>query len=159
MCLLGAVLGGALLGKMGFHRILVIGCMATVAMHLFSALLAHGFFSHWMGFGIMIGGEKLTAGVITFLTYSLIMTLSAGNRSAADYAILGSLVSLFGFAANPLLGQLCDWIGYYYLYVGIGVLSIMVIFVGRWLLNGIITPKMSGYAEPQLRATIISPRS
>ena len=138
MCLLGAVLGGALLGKLGFRRILILGSMAAAGMHLFSALIAHGFFSHWMGFGIMLGGEKLTAGVITFLIYSLIMILSAGNRSATDYAILGSLVSLFGFAANPLMGRLCDWIGYFYLYAGIGVLSIMVIFVGRCLLDGIV---------------------
>ncbi|BBO81823.1 MFS transporter [Desulfosarcina ovata subsp. sediminis] len=139
MCLLGAMLGGALLSKMGFHRILAMGCLAAAAMHSFSALIAHGFFIHWVGFGIMLGGEKLTAGVITFLTYSLIMILSAGNRSATDYAILGSLVALFGFAVNPLMGRLCDWIGYFYIYTGIGVLSILGIFVGRWLLDKIIS--------------------
>lgn len=134
MCLLGAILGGALLGKMGYRRMLVAGGMAAVAMHSLSALIVRGYFSHWMGFGIMLGGEKLTA----FLTYSLIMILSAGNRSATDYAILGSLVSLFGFAVNPLMGRFCDWIGYFYLYVGLGVLSIAVIFMGCWLLDGII---------------------
>lgn len=138
MCLLGAILGGALLGKIGYRRMLVLGGMAAVAMHCFSALIAYGCFSSWMGFGIMLGGEKLTAGVITFLTYSLIMILSTGNRSATDYAILGSLVALFGFAVNPMMGRICDWTGYYYLYIGLGGLSMAVIVVGCWLLARII---------------------
>ena len=139
MCLLGAMLSGAMLKKMGFHRILVLGCVTAACIHGHSALISKGFFSNWMGFGIMLGGEKLTSGVITFLNYSLIMNLSVGNRSATDYAILSSLASLFGFAINPLMGRFGDTIGFFHLYVGLGFLSIAVILMGRWLLDRIIT--------------------
>jgi len=138
MCLLGAVMGGVLLRRLGYRRILFLGCTFGAATHFFSAMVARGWWSGGIGIGIMMGAEKLMAGIISLLVYSLIMTLSVGYRSAANYAVLGSLVSLFGLGIHPLMGKICDTVGYFNLYLGLGLFSIVAFFVGDILLERIL---------------------
>ena len=59
--------------------------------------------SGWLSIGIMMGSEKLMAGIITIPIYNMIITLSVGSRSATHYAVLCSLVSLFGMGTTPLI--------------------------------------------------------
>ena len=142
MCLLGAVMGGGLLRKLGNQKILILGCLIAAGVNFFSAIVSQGPWSGWLAIGIMMGSEKLMAGIITILIYNMIMTLSVGSRSATHYAILCSLVSLFGMGTTPLMGKLCDITGYFFFYMGLGVSNILVIFIGVVLLRRI--PKLSG---------------
>lgn len=141
MCLLGAVIGGTLLRKLGNQKILILGCLIAAGVNFFSAIVFQGPWSGWLAIGIMMGSEKLMAGIISILIYNMIMTLSVGPRSATHYAILCSLVSLFGMGINPLMGKVCDIAGYFNFYMGLGVSNILIIFAGTALLKRI--PKLS----------------
>lgn len=137
MCLFGAVMGGTLLRKLGNQKILVLGCLIAAGVNFFSAIVSQCPSSGWLSIGIMMGSEKLMGGIISILISNMIMTLSVGSQSATHYAILCSLVSLFGMGANPLMGKLCDGAGYFNYYMGLGVSNILIIFVGTVLLRRI----------------------
>ena len=135
MCFIGAVVGGALLKKLGNKKILATGCIVGAGTHFLSAMVSIGLWVDWLGIGIMIGAEKFMNGIISVLIYSMVMNLSAGSRSATRYAILGSLVCLFELGIHPVTGRLCDVTGYFNLYIGLGVFSVMMLFSGPVLLN------------------------
>jgi len=141
MCLFGAVMGGVLLRKLGNQKILIVGCCIAAGVNFFSAVVFQASCSGWLGIGIMMGAEKLMAGIISILIYNMIMTLSVGSQSATRYAILCSLVTLFGMGTNPIMGRLCDIAGYFNFFVGLSVSNILIIFAGTGLLKRI--PKLA----------------
>ena len=135
MCFIGAIVGGTLLNQLGNKKILAIGCIVGAGTHFLSAMVSIGLWVNCLGIGIMIGAEKFMNGIISVLIYSMVMDLSAGPRSATSYAVLGSLVCLFELGIHPVTGRLCDVTGYFNLYIGLGIFSIMMLFGGTVLLN------------------------
>jgi len=134
LCILGATVGGALLAKLGKRPVCALCCLGGAGLSLFSAFISQGA-SHGLAIAVMIGTEKLLAGIVTTFLFSIIMTLSVGRQSATNYAVLGSLVHLVQFAVIPAAGMICDLIGYYDLYITLAFFGILTLFAGDYILR------------------------
>ena len=135
LSILGSMAGAALLNRWGYLRVFVLGCLMTVGVCWFSALLPTGLFGlHW-GAGIMLGGERLVNGVMMVLVYSIIMSLSVGRQSATNYSVLCSLNHVVSLGVLPLAGFLGGAVGYTALFAGLGLLGIVTLFTGSHVLR------------------------
>ena len=84
---------------------------------------------------MMIGAEKLIAGIIITFISSIIMNISVGPQSATNYAVLGSLVQLVQFAVIPAAGVICDLVGYFDLYIFLAIFGVITLFAGDYILR------------------------
>ncbi|KMY69032.1 hypothetical protein AAU61_05695 [Desulfocarbo indianensis] len=128
--ILGSVAGGALLNRWGPWRVFVLGCLMTVGLCWFSALLPGGVCDLNWGAGIMLGGERLIRGVMMVMVYSMIMSLSAGRQAATNYAVLCSLHHVVSLGVLPIAGFWGDAVGYAVFFVGMGFFGLLTLFIG-----------------------------
>jgi hypothetical protein len=135
MCILGAAVGGALLAKLGRRIVFAVSCLGAAALNIFSAHISQVTSHNLMSIAVMIGAEKLIAGIVTTFVFSIMMRLSVGTQSATNYAVLGSAVQLVQFAVMPVAGTVCDVIGYFSLYLVLATFGIMNLFIGDYLLR------------------------
>lgn len=135
LCIVGAMVGGALLAKMGKRPVCALCCLGAAALSFFSAFLSQGVSHQVLAIAVMIGAEKLFAGIVITFVFSLIMTLSVGPQSATNYAVLGSLVQLVQFAVMPAAGVICDLIGYFDLYLLLAFLGLITLFTEDYILK------------------------
>ncbi|KIX14454.1 MFS transporter [Dethiosulfatarculus sandiegensis] len=135
IAILGSLAGGTLLRRLGAKRVFITGCLGAAAVSLLSALLSqHSSPAIWQ-FGAIIGIDRLVMGILSVLTYSMTMTMSAGQQSATNYAVLSSAGHLIGFAFMPLSGWVCDQIGYFNIFSFLALSGILAIFIGERLLR------------------------
>ena len=133
--ILGSLLGGYLLHRLGARRVYAAGCLAAAGISLFTALIWHGQSSSMVLVGALIGLDKLAVGLIMVLIYSMTMTLSAGPQSATNYAVLTSVGHLIGFMVMPLVGRVCDSVGYFNLFSTLAATGVLAVFAGDYLLR------------------------
>ncbi|QTA92567.1 MFS transporter [Desulfonema magnum] len=135
MTILGSVIGGILFNRMGPRWVFITGCLGGASLNFLSAIVFQNQMPGLWQIGIIMGYDKLVAGVIFIMIYSMIMSLSAGNQSATNYAVLCSATHLVGLGIMPISGNLCDLTGYFNLYMGLGFFGILVIFAGDYILR------------------------
>lgn len=133
--ILGSILGGLLLSRMGIKKVFAWGCLGAAGLKFFSAGIALCQAPALWQIGILLGGDKLLAGIIYVLLYHMVMCFSAGPRSATHYAVLSSLPQLFGLAVMPVVGRLGDIAGYFHLYTGFGGFGLLVFWGGAHMLQ------------------------
>ena len=116
-------------------KLFILGCLMTMGVCWFSALVPTGLFGLGWGAGIMLGGERLVSGLMMVLVYSIIMNLSVGRQSATNYAVLCSLNHVVFLGVLPVTGFLGDAVGYTALFAGLGLLGIVTLFTGSHVLR------------------------
>ena len=135
MSIAGSIFGGMMLTKTGVRPAFIFCCMGCSGLHLFSAFVScNPSFGTWPA-GFIIGTEKVLAGIIFTMVFSMIMSLSAGNHSATHYAILGSLLQLAGLGIMPIMGRLCDFAGYFQTFLWLAAFGALTLFTGLFLLH------------------------
>ncbi len=135
LCIVGAAVGGALLAKLGGRPVCALCCLGVAGLSIFSAYVSQGASESNWPIALMIGAEKLFAGIIITFISSVIMNISVGPQSATNYAVLGSLVQLVQFAVMPAAGMICELIGYFDLYMSLSVFGIITLFMGDYILR------------------------
>jgi PAT family beta-lactamase induction signal transducer AmpG len=109
--ILGALLGGSLMVKLGiFRSLLYFGIVQACTILTFSALAVIG-----KSYGMLIfavGFENFGSGMGTAAFMALLMTMCNHRFSATQYALLSSLAALGGIVIAPTSGFVAQTVGW-----------------------------------------------
>ena len=109
--ILGALLGGSLMVKLGlFRSLLYFGIVQACTILTFSALAVIG-----KSYGMLIfavGFENFGSGMGTAAFMALLMTMCNHRFSATQYALLSSLAALGGIVIGPTSGFVAETVGW-----------------------------------------------
>ncbi len=111
MTLLGAVLGGVLVTRLGVMRILFAGALLAAATNLLFALLAEMGNNMPMLIGV-VAMDNLSAGLATAAFVAYLSGLTNVSYSATQYALFSSVMLLFPKFIGGFSGVMVDEIGY-----------------------------------------------
>ncbi len=140
----GAAAGALLFKRSKVRTIFCIACMGAGCLCIYTAFLSGLPLPSPLQVGVLMGAEKFISGSVTVLLYTLIMESSAGQNSATGNAILNSLLHLFMLAVAPIAGMICDYTGFYLLFMGLGLVNTVLLPVGDTLLRQCLTTSSKG---------------
>lgn len=132
---LGAAAGSALFRRSRVRTLFFLACMGAGGLNLCSAFLFQVPLPSPLQVGILLGAEKFISGSVTVLLYTMVMGFSAGPASATGNAVLHSLIHLFMLGTAPIAGMICDHIGFYPLFLGLGLAAPLLFPAGDALLQ------------------------
>ena len=135
--LLGAVLGGLGLARLGLVRALILfGVLQALAALGFFALAIQG---HDLGLMVFaVTAENLTSGMGTAAFAALLMGLCSTRYSATQFALLSALSAVGRVYVGPLSGYLAESLGWplFFLFsVGAGAPGLILVWWLRDQLN------------------------
>lgn len=146
--LLGAVVGGLLVARLGRVQVLLLGSVLVILSNLFyasyGAYACHlpldcaqtGLFDFWtqrihargpatdLGLSFIVGFDNLALGVHGTALIAFMSSLTSAKYTATQYAVLSSLYSLPGKLLMGTSGFMVDALGYGDFYVYTALLSI-----------------------------------
>ncbi|MES9992305.1 MAG: MFS transporter [Candidatus Thiodiazotropha sp.] len=131
MTLLGAVLGGMLVTRMGVMRILFLGGVLAAATNLLFAWMA-GVGHNLVMLTVVIVADNLSAGLATSAFVAYLSSLTNVSYSATQYALFSSIMLLLPKFIGGFSGVMVDGIGYVNFFLittamGIPVLILMLL--------------------------------
>lgn len=110
--LLGALVGGALVNRMGQRRaLLVFGTLQAAAVLLY-ALAAHGAAPSFTLLTFVCAVEHLTSGMATAALFTVMMDICRPEHAGSDYTVQASLVVMATGGAAAVSGFSAQAIGY-----------------------------------------------
>ncbi|MCP4118632.1 MAG: MFS transporter [Desulfobacteraceae bacterium] len=133
--ILGSILGARLFKRFGVPRLFILVCVCAGSLSLFSAVISQNPSVDLWQAGMLLGAEKLMTGIVTVMIFSMIMGFSAGPQSATNNAVLNSLLHIAILGLAPVTGRLCDVVGFYHFYMGLGAVGLVILFTGSYLLG------------------------
>ncbi|MBT2969541.1 MAG: AmpG family muropeptide MFS transporter [gamma proteobacterium symbiont of Ctena orbiculata] len=136
MTLLGAVLGGMLVTRVGVMRILLVGGILAAATNLLFAWLA-GVGHNLIMLALVIAADNLSAGLATAAFIAYLSSLTNVSYSATQYALFSSVMLLLPKFIGGFSGVIVDALGYVSFFLitatmGIPVL-ILILIAMRYL--------------------------
>ncbi|MEJ2592478.1 MAG: MFS transporter [Candidatus Thiodiazotropha sp.] len=111
MTLLGAVVGGMLVARMGIMRVLLLGGILAASTNLLFAWLA-GLGHNPAGLAVVICADNLSGGLATSAFVAYLSSLTNVAYSATQYALFSSLMLLLPKFIGGFSGVMVDHIGY-----------------------------------------------
>jgi PAT family beta-lactamase induction signal transducer AmpG len=109
--IIGALLGGSLMVKLGLYRSLLwFGVVQAATILAFSALAVAGKSYGMLVFAVMF--ENFGSGMGTAAFLALLMTMCNHRFSATQYALLSSLAAMGGIVIAPSSGFLAELVGW-----------------------------------------------
>ncbi|WP_303901592.1 AmpG family muropeptide MFS transporter [Thiohalomonas denitrificans] len=131
MTLLGAVLGGVLVGRFGVMRILFIGALLAAATNLLFALLAT--VGHDLPMLIVVVGmDNLSGGLASAAFVAYLSGLTNISYSATQYALFSSLMMLLPKFVGGFSGTAVDAFSYPEFFVATALMGLPVLLL-VWL--------------------------
>ncbi|MCU7877770.1 MAG: MFS transporter [Candidatus Thiodiazotropha sp. (ex Lucinoma borealis)] len=136
MTLLGAVVGGMLVTRLGVMRILLLGGVLAASTNLLFAWLA-GIGHSVVMLTLVISADNLSAGLATSAFIAYLSSLTNVSYSATQYALFSSVMLLLPKFVGGFSGVMVDGIGYVNFFLitasmGIPVL-ILILLAMRYL--------------------------
>ncbi len=132
--IIGAMLGGAIITRIGlFKSLLIFGILQAVSNLSFSILSVLG--KNYEFFIFTVAFENISGGMVTSALIAFLMGLCNKNYSAAQYALLSSIASVGRVLISPTAGflvELLGWQHFFFITFLIAIPGILVlIFVKR----------------------------
>ncbi|MCB1791225.1 MAG: MFS transporter [Gammaproteobacteria bacterium] len=131
MTLLGAVIGGVLVNRLGVMRILFTGALLVAATNLLFALLAKVGASVPLLI-VVVAMDNLAGGLASAAFVAYLSALTNVQYSATQYALFSSLMLLFPKFIGGFSGVLVDHIGYERFFVLVALMGVPVLLL-VWL--------------------------
>jgi PAT family beta-lactamase induction signal transducer AmpG len=155
--LLGAVIGGLLVAKIGRVRGLLLGSVLVIISNVFYATYGayacelpldcaqNGIFSFWthqmtmrgpatdIGLSFIVGFDNLALGVHGTALIAFMSSLTSAKYTATQYAVLSSLYSLPGKLLMGTSGIMVDLLGYGDFFLYTALLSVPGLLLLLWL--------------------------
>jgi PAT family beta-lactamase induction signal transducer AmpG len=136
MTLLGAILGGVLVTRVGVMRILLLGGVLAASTNLLFAWLA-GIGHNVAMLAMVIAADNLSAGLATSAFVAYLSSLTNVSYSATQYALFSSVMLLLPKFIGGFSGVMVDGLGYVNFFLittsmGIPVL-ILILLAMRYL--------------------------
>jgi len=130
--LLGVVLGGALVARIGLPRSLLAGSVLIMSSNLGFSLLATTHAPVLLGLGAVNGLDNLAQGVHGTALIAFLSSLTSPRYTATQYALFSSVYALLGKILEGYSGRVVDVIGYpdFFLYTAaLSIPGLVLLFV------------------------------
>lgn len=135
--LVGAMLGGAMMVRLGLYRSLFLfGILQAVTNLGFFVLAVSD--KHYLGMAVVIGLENLAGGMGTAAFVALLMALCDHRYTATQFALLSALASIGRVLVGPIAGYWVTELGWAMFFFS----SLIAAFPGLcllWLLRATLT--------------------
>jgi PAT family beta-lactamase induction signal transducer AmpG len=162
--LLGAVVGGALVARMGRVQVLLLGSVLVILSNIFYATYGSyachaplecaraGLFDFWpsqiasrgpatdIGLSFIVGFDNLALGVHGTALIAFMSSLTSAKYTATQYAVLSSLYSLPGKLLMGTSGFFVNALGYGDFFLFTATLSVPGLLLLMWLSRRGVTP-------------------
>jgi PAT family beta-lactamase induction signal transducer AmpG len=110
--LIGVVLGGVLVARLGLAPSLLIGSLLIISSNLGFALLATTSAPLLLALGMVNGLDNIAQGVHGTVLIAFLSSLTSPRYTATQYALFSSLYALLGKILEGYSGHVVDAIGY-----------------------------------------------
>jgi PAT family beta-lactamase induction signal transducer AmpG len=130
MVILGALLGGVAVYRVGIMRMLLIGAILAAATNLLFAWLATVGHDFWLLVAV-VGMDNLSAGIASAAFIAYLSGLTNVVYSATQYALFSSLMLLLPKFLGGFSGAMVDGMGYEWFFTVTALLGVPVIL---WIL-------------------------
>ena len=112
MSLVGALVGGLAVARLGSVRSLLLGSVMVIAANLLFAAFAHYGQPNLWGLGLVVGADNLAMGVAGTALVAYLSSLTSANYTATQYALFSSAYALPGKLLMGTSGFVVDAIDY-----------------------------------------------
>jgi len=133
MSLIGVIVGGIAVAKLGRVGSLLLGSVLVMCSNLFYATFASISEPNVFGLGLIISFDNLAIGVHGTALIAFMSTLTSSNYTATQYAVLSSLYAMPGKLLMGTSGIVVDAIGYPSFFIYTATLSIPALILLYWL--------------------------
>jgi PAT family beta-lactamase induction signal transducer AmpG len=135
MGILGVILGGSVVAKLGVTRALVLGSVLVICTNLAFAVFAAMPDPGLLGLAIVNGADNLSLGVHGTALIAFMSSLTSSKYTATQYALLSSLYALPGKVLMGFSGFVVDDLGYPLFFAYTASLSLPGLIMLYWLLR------------------------
>lgn len=145
MAILGVLLGGTVVAKLGTTRALVLGSVLIICSNLAYAALASAAAPSRLGLALANGADNLALGVHGTALIAFLSSLTSARYTATQYALFSSVYALPGKFLMGASGFVVDAIGYPRFFIYTASLSIPGLLLLYWLVGRV--PAASAQAK------------
>ena len=135
MSILGTILGGVAVARLGTVRSLVVGSLLVIGSNLLFMTLAFQDDPSLFGLAVVISADNLAMGVAGTALIAYLSSLTSASYTATQYALFSSMYALPGKLLMGTSGFVVDAIGYPWFFVYTSSLGIpalvMLYFLSR----------------------------
>ncbi len=135
MSILGTILGGVAVARLGTVRSLVVGSLLVIGSNLLFMTLAFQDDPNLVGLAVVISADNLAMGVAGTALIAYLSSLTSASYTATQYALFSSMYALPGKLLMGTSGFVVDGIGYPWFFVYTSSLGIpalvMLYFLSR----------------------------
>jgi PAT family beta-lactamase induction signal transducer AmpG len=131
MSILGTLLGGVAVARLGTVKSLALGSVLVIAANLMFAVFAHYNQPNVVGLAIVISADNVAMGVAGTSLIAYLSSLTSASYTATQYALFSSMYALPGKLLMGTSGFVVDAIGYpsFFCYTaGLGVPALVLLF-------------------------------
>jgi PAT family beta-lactamase induction signal transducer AmpG len=144
IAVLGVILGGTVVAKLGTTRALVLGSVLVMCSNLAFSALAATPSPGLVGLAIVNSLDNLSLGVHGTALIAFMSSLTSAKYTATQYALLSSLYALPGKLLMGTSGFVVDAVGYPWFFVYTASLSIPGLVLLYWLVRRFPMPGAKG---------------
>jgi PAT family beta-lactamase induction signal transducer AmpG len=135
MSILGTILGGVAVARLGTVRSLVLGSLLVIGSNLLFMTLAFQDDPSLVGLAVVISADNLAMGVAGTALIAYLSSLTSASYTATQYALFSSMYALPGKLLMGTSGFVVDAVGYPWFFVYTSSLGIpalvMLYFLSR----------------------------
>lgn len=131
--LIGVVVGGTVIAKLGIVRALFVGSIMIMVSNIGFSLLASTDTPSLVGLAIVNSFDNISLGVHGTALIAFLSSLTSASHTATQYAVLSSLYALPGKLLMGTSGFVVDAMGYPAFFLYTASLSIPALLILYWL--------------------------
>lgn len=149
MAVVGAILSGLVITKIGTLRALILGSVMVMISNLGFSALAAGGGINLLGLALVNGFDNLALAMHGTALITFLSNLTSPRYTATQYALFSSLYALPGKVLEGFSGFIVDAIGYAWFFIYTASLSIPALIILYWVnQRGVIKSQVSGPTPP-----------
>jgi len=134
MSILGTILGGVAVARLGTVRSLVLGSLLVIGSNLLFMTLAFQDDPNLVGLAVVISADNLAMGVAGTALIAYLSSLTSASYTATQYALFSSMYALPGKLLMGTSGFVVDAVGYPWFFVytsSLGIPALVIAGAGR----------------------------
>ena len=132
MSLLGTVIGGIAVARLGLVRTLALGCSLIIVANLMFATFAWAGRPSIAGLAVVISADNVAMGIAGTALIAYLSSLTSASYTATQYALFSSVYALPGKLLMGTSGFVVDAVGYprFFVYTAVlGVPALVMLFL------------------------------
>jgi PAT family beta-lactamase induction signal transducer AmpG len=133
--MIGVVVGGTVIAKLGVVRALVVGSVMVMLSNICFSILASVGTPSLVGLAIVNSIDNIALGIHGTSLIAFLSSLTSSNYTATQYAVLSSLYALPGKLLMGVSGFVVDAIGYPAFFLYTASLSVPALLLLYWLIT------------------------